>query len=240
MNISPRPLLQAMLLLCLLAGNAMRASAGSVVTVTYAGTVNPPGPGVTFPGNVKQGDSISGSLTYNPSQFGNKGNGLYTFTSTSPSSQTLAFQVVTPGYTPATFADEYYTGAYSIQVTDIGSKGATIDIHAVTLYEQSTGPPPVFATADVILTSSTYTGLALPTSTTIGSFVTSPGTLNWDPSGTSFTADLWMLDGQIVPEPSSLVLALLAMGTCAGGFLIRGRKSHAVSETECHAATLHP
>jgi hypothetical protein len=227
MKFGPRALLQSMLVLTLVAGSSMPASAASIVTVNFAGAVNPPGQGVTFPGNVQQGDFISGSLSYNPSQFGNKGSGLYTFSSTSPSSQTLPFQVVTPGFTPATFSDEYFTGAYSIKVTDIGSKGATLDIHAVTLYQQSTGPPPVFATVDVILTSSTYTGLTLPTSTTIASFVNSPGLLIWDPPNQSFTADLFIIDGQVVPEPSSLVLALLAIGTGAAGFLISRRRGEA-------------
>ncbi len=224
MKITPRALLRALSLLSLVAGTSMPASAASLVTVNFAGTVNPQVPGFPFPGNVKQNDFISGSLTYNPSQFGNKGSGLYTFSSSSPSSQTLPFQVVTPGFTPATFADEYFTGAYSIQVKDIGSKGATLDIHAVTVFEQSAGPPPVFATVDVILNSSTYTGLTLPTSTTISSFVTSPGTLTWDPMSSAFTADLFIINGEVVPEPSSLVLALAAMGIGAAGFVISRRK----------------
>jgi hypothetical protein len=224
MKIAPRAVLRSILLLSLVTGTSMPASAASLVTVTFAGTVNPQVPGFPFPGNVEQGDFISGSLSYNPSQFGNKGSGLYTFSSTSPSSQTLPFQVVTPGFTPATFADEYFTGAYTIQVRDTGSKGATLDIHAVTVYQQSAGPPPVFATVDVILTSSTYTGLALPTSTTISSFVSSPGTLIWDPPFAAFTADLFIINGQVVPEPSSLVLALVATGTGCAGFLISRRK----------------
>ena len=224
MYIRPREFLQSILLLTLVAGTSMPASAASLVSVNFAGTVNPQIPGFAFPGNVQQGDFISGSLSYNPSQFGNKGSGLYTFSSTSPSSQTLPFQVVTPGFTPATFADEYFTGAYSIQVKDIGSKGATLDIHAVTVFEQSAGPPPVFATVDVILNSSTYTGLTLPTSTTISSFVTSPGTLTWDPMSAAFTADLFIINGQVVPEPSSMVLALVAIGTGAAGFVVSRRR----------------
>jgi hypothetical protein len=224
MKFKPRALLRSIFLLSLAAGSSMPASAAGLVNVNFAGTVNPQVPGFAFPGHVLQGDFISGSFSYNPSQFGNKGSGLYTFSSTSPSSQTLPFQVVTPGFTPATFADEYFTGAYTIQVKDIGSKGATLDIHAVTIFQQSVGPPPVFATVDVLLNSSTYTGLSLPTSTTITSFLSSPGTLTWEPPLLAFTADLFIINGEVVPEPSSLVLAFLATGTGGAGFLFSRRK----------------
>jgi len=76
---------------------------------------------------------------------------------------------------------------------------------------------------DLLLTSQTYVGKALPTSTNIGQFLTTTATLTWDPpGGPGFTGTIDNFNGvQTVPEPSSLVLAIVAMATCTAGFLWR-------------------
>jgi hypothetical protein len=116
--------------------------------------------------------------------------------------------------------------------------GATLDLHVLT--QGSTVSKPN-AFVDLILTSSTYTGkLALPTAigatpttTDLSSFLTTDGTLKWDPDSLGFTATLtqfYGVDVQSVPEPSGLLLASLALGICGAFVLYSRRRSAAASE----------
>jgi len=111
-----------------------------------------------------------------------------------------------------------------------------MDVHVTTTGGTGVTKPGSFF--DLVLTSTTYTGgTALPTATVAGpsttdisSFLTTKATLVWDPSaadGTAqdFTADITNFNGVDVPEPSSLVLAIVGMATCTGGFLISRRKA---------------
>ena len=232
-----RAFLPVTLLLSLIAGPLLPSAFGgsTPVAVSFGGTVNPPTQGITLPGNVLQGDSLSGSFSFNPAQSGLLG--VYNFTNSTPAAS-AQFIILTPGFTPSQFSDVYVGGAgktYTVTITDSKTgPGATLDIHALTAGSTINKPN---AFVDVILTSKTYTGKlalptatgAIPTTTDISSFLTSPGTLKWDPGGIGFTATLDVFNGfgvQSVPEPSSLVMASLALVTCTAGFLIsRGKRT---------------
>jgi len=226
-----------------------RAVGGGTVAVSFAGTVNPPAQGITLPGNVLPGDTLSGSFSYNSGQLGTLG--TYNFTNSTPVAS-LLFIVQTPGYTPSQFSDVYNAGptkTYTITITDAKSgPGATLDIHALTAGSTINKPN---AFVEVILTSTTYTGkLALPTpigttdtTTDISSFLTTPGLLKWDPDGTGLTATLTQFDGfnvQSIPEPSSLLLAGIALATCTAGFLIARRKEAVASRRVRPASSRRP
>ena len=67
MRIRAQAFLKATLLLSLLAGPFIPiAFGGSTAAVSFGGTVNPPASGITLPGNVLQGDALSGSFSYTP------------------------------------------------------------------------------------------------------------------------------------------------------------------------------
>jgi hypothetical protein len=243
MRIRTRVFLPATLLLSVFAGPLIpRAVGGSGTTVAipFAGSVlaEPPGSTIVLPPNVLAADGISGSFSYFSGQSGLLG--VYAFTNSTPAAS-LIFAIPTPGFTPSQFSDVYKPGAgilYTVTITDAKSgPGATLDIHAQMSGGTINKPN---ASADIILTSTTYTGkLALPTAegatpttTDISSFLKTPGTLKWDPDGIGFTATLTQFNGfnvQSVPEPSSLVMASLALVTCTAGFLISRRKVAAVA-----------
>ena len=101
----------------------------------------------------------------------------YSFAGTTPLS--LGFQVVVGG-SNTNFSDSYYSGGpYSIAIKDLYSGatqvGANMIITAETQYEQSTNPV-VHATTILTFTSSSYTGAALPSTTTLlDTFTTTRG-----------------------------------------------------------------
>jgi hypothetical protein len=179
-----------------------------------------------LPGNVKAGDSLTGSFSYNSAQTGS--NGVFSFTGPI---QTFLYSISTPGFNPALFSDQFSgsPATFTITIKDTGSKGATFDVHALTIGgSQSTKGAGGFV--DLLFTSATYTGHALPQSQSAfdSAFANTAATLTWDPDGTSFTATIFLIDGQYVPEPSSLGLAIVAMMVCTGGFWIRRRRAGAV------------
>ena len=235
MRIRARAFLPSTLLLSFVAGPFIpSAPAGNVVHL-FGGNVDPPAAGITLPGNVVTGDVLNGSFGYNPLQSGS--GGFYNFTG-SPG-QSISFIVVTPGFSPP-FSDLYQNGSYTITVTDAKSgPGATLDIHADTIF---TKPNTTTGTAfvDLILNSSTYTGLALPNATTITSFLTSPGTLMWDPDPLGLTATITSFDGQAVPEPSSWLMGIVAVLICTVGFLISRRKLGGDTRSGRHAPLPQP
>ncbi len=238
MKIVPRVFLQSTLLWALVVGCLVPDADASSVNTTYGGTVNPPSPGITLPANVQANNAITGGFSYNPLQHGV--NGVYTFTGTGPA-QSFSFSIQTGG-TPALFSDAFPGGSalYTITIKDTGTKGATMDIHAA-MTGGTSGPAKPNAFVDLLLTSTTYTGLALPANQTAlqSAFLSAPGHLVWDPpavtpfdsTGTiGFSATIDIFNGQVVPEPSSMVLAIAAMATCTVGILTCRRKAAAVSQ----------
>ena len=187
MKIRARAFLQSTLLLSLVAGPLVPdAVAGSQTVTSYGGTVNPKLPNINFPDNVLAGDSISGSFGFNGSQFtGNSTTGIYTFTGSAPLGQSFSLNVATPTFNPALWSDAYGAGGATFMITMTGSTtpGATLDLHVSTL--GGTGVTKSGAFIDLVLTSSTYVGKALPTSANIGDFLTHTATLTWDPSDTA-------------------------------------------------------
>ncbi|MFI5457560.1 MAG: hypothetical protein ACHRXM_19125 [Isosphaerales bacterium] len=234
MKIAARVFIQSTLLLSLVAGPLVRdAVAGSSTITSYGGTVNPLTQaqiqaGITFPGNVVAGDAITGSFGFNSTQFsGSITSGIYTFTGSAPLGQSFSLNVATPNTSTGGWSDFYgANGAmYMITMTAKGSNTpATMDLHVSTVGGPGVVKPGAFI--DLTLTSTTYTGgKALPTATTISQFLTNSAALNWDPPGGSqgFTGTIDNFNGVQTPEPSSLVLAIVAMAT-TGGFLIARRK----------------
>jgi len=239
----PRVFLQSTFLLSLLAGPIVSGAVAGTVT-SYGGTVNPELPNTPFPPNVLAGDAISGSFGFTSTQFtGNSTTGIYTFTGSAPLGQSFALNVATPNFNPALWSDAYGAGGATFKITMTGSTtpGATLDLHVSTL--GGTGVTKSGAFIDLLLTSSTYVGKALPTAANIGDFLTKTATLTWDPSGgPAFTGTINMFNGvqtQSVPEPSSLVLAIVAMATCTGGFLISRRKPARALQSGRIASSCH-
>jgi hypothetical protein len=181
-------------------------------------------PSIPFPGNVKAADTITGSFGYIGSQFtGNSITGNYTFSGSAPLGQSFSLNVATPGTSPLLWSDSYgANGAlYSIFMRQPSAGVTTLEVDVSTIGGSGVAKPGAFV--ELFLTSTTYTGgKTLPTATTIGNFLTTKATLTWDPpGGPSFTADIDNFNGvQVVPEPSSLVLGLIAMVTGTAGLVI--------------------
>jgi hypothetical protein len=182
---------------------ASNAAAGQI-TISFQGTVTGPGTGVTLPPNVQVGDSISGFFTYTVPRTGT--NGTYDFKGTG---QTMLFSIPILNNTQ-TFSDQNSNVApnntYTIKITPTGTKGATFDVFTsqINSYGKTTA-----ATCDLLFTSTTYTGTALPTSTGAftAAFASVTGKFNWDPGGIGVGGDITIINGQAVPEPSGSVLA---------------------------------
>jgi hypothetical protein len=205
------------------------ASAGQV-TNTFNGTVTGPGPGITLPPNVAVGESISGYFTY--TTMPTSGTGVYNFAGTG---QSFIFSIPILNNT-STFSDQNSNvspnNIYKITITDTGTKGATFDVFASMI--DSSGKTGI--TCDILFTSSTYTGLALPSSTAAftAAFANTKASFNWDPGDLGIGADITIINGQSVPEPPSLVLAVVAMSTCiAGSVIISRRKSARALQGTC-------
>jgi hypothetical protein len=224
MKLAARACIQSTLLLSLVAGPLLRhAVAGSSTVTSYGGTVNPALPNTSFPGNVMAGDAISGSFGFNSTQFsGSITTGVYTFSGSAPLGQSFSLNVNTAPLNPAVWSDFYGANGAQYKITMTGSTtpGAKMDLHVST--NGGSGVTKTGAFIDLLLTSQTYVGKALPTATTISQFLTNTATLTWDPpGGPSFTGTINNFNGvQTTPEPSSLVLAIIAMAT-TGGFLWR-------------------
>jgi hypothetical protein len=221
-------LLQFALLLFLLDGPIVTDAVASSVTVVFAGTVNPMLPGIPFPATVRAGNPIldTSFFSYNTASFsGNSTTGMYTLNGLNPLAQAFMININTSPLNPTKWSDGYLgsPAAFTIKMTGSSHPGATLDLHLSTYGGNGVVKPGAFV--DLFLTSSTYVGQALPTSANIGQFLNNAATLTWDPPGApseAFTADITSL--QLVPEPSSLILAIAAMSTGGAGFLIGRRK----------------
>jgi hypothetical protein len=217
------------LLLFFMAGPLVPTLAAGTVTVDFSGTIA----SVFNPGNteVAVGDSISGSFAYSTAQSGS--GGLYTFTG-SPLVHSFSFTVSDSGGNQL-FTDYYtgnFTAYYAISVIYgytsnplyPGVNGTELNITGDTLYMQGHGISPGF---DLTYFNPGNIGTSpsnpLPDSTVIKNFVSNKAFLVWgDPGVQSFTADFGF---QSVPEPSSLLLAILGLSTCTIGFSAMRRKS---------------
>jgi hypothetical protein len=233
MRISARAFLQSTLLSCLtvglLVGDAV-AGPVSPVSVNFGGKVTSALPNDSFPGNVQVPDIITNNSAfgYNSGQAGV--GGKYIFTGTT---QTLSLQVSTPGFPTTTWSDGY-AGSPALYMVTMTKSGSTtkMDLHVATSGGTAEAGSKTNAAVDLILTSTTYTGgTTLPNATTISSFLLTPASLVWDPPGAQgepgqgFNGFINVFNGTTVPEPSSLVLGIVALATCSGGFLITRRRA---------------
>ncbi len=211
-----------------------RGSSTTISAPSYSGAITGQVPGVSLPSGVAIGDSITGGFAYNPGQIGSSSNGVYTFTTASKPDQLMYFNV--PG---TTFGDAYVSGSYTITIADTSGGGATFDIHAVTAVEKyvSGGSSSTEAAyIDLKFTAAKYSGLSLPTTTSaLGAFNLGAGSLTWDPITpigpegfvATISVDLNQLGGPggPLPEPSSFMLAIVALTTGAAGCLFARRKA---------------
>ena len=253
MRIRARAFLQSALLLSVLAGLLVPdASAVSSVAVfvNFDGTVTGKAGAENYPGNVNAGntqDSISNSsyfaYSYTPNTF--NASGLYTFTGKS-ASQNFSLTVNTPVplgiYTGDTWGTSYVssTGNYPFFTIQM-SVAPTTKVTTMTIQMATAGgsaQAKTGASGTLVFTSKTYAttagtdgGLALPTGIvngvpgTIGSFQTTAGSLTWDPYNIGVSGPVNIIGQLSVPEPSSLVMGLGAIATCAAGVLISRRKA---------------
>jgi hypothetical protein len=238
-----RIILQSAVLLFFVGGLAHHQAVAGTVTVFFAGTVNPTlPPGVTsFPATVRGNNPILNTsfFGYNTASFsGNSTTGMYTLNGLNPLAQAFMLNINTSPLSPAKWSDGYLgsPAAFTIKVTGSSSPGATLDLRLSTYGGNGVVKPGAFL--DLLLTSSTYVGQALPTSANIGQFFNNTALLTWDPPGDSVTEGFQatIFDFRAVPEPSSLILAVIAMGTGTAGFLVSRRKAAAISRTDRHAA----
>jgi len=241
MRIVPRVFLQSALLLSLVAGPLVpRLSAASIVAYSFSGVIESVSAAATAATGVVVNDTITGSFAYDPTQTGSATTGLFKFTGSSKV-HTMTFKIFNSGGSQV-FTDSYsgnvsayYAGQVGFNSSVLGSGKAaeTLNLMGDTIYKQGLGiSGPGSPAFDLSLYNRNVTtkpaSFPLPTATTITSFVANnqqlpfTPTLNWDPDGQSFTANINQFSS--VPEPSSLILGAVAMATCTAGFLISRRK----------------
>jgi hypothetical protein len=236
MRISARVVFQLALLPAVAAGLLVPGASAGQVSITFGGSVTGPGKAASLPTNVAVGEAISGYFTYTYPASGSSGS--YSFAGTG---QTLLFSIPILNNT-ATFSDQNSNvspNEYTITIKDTGSKGATFDLF---VDEINTYGKPSGATLDLLFTSSTYTGLALPSSSAAftAAFAFTNGKFQWDPGGEGIGGNLNVINGQTVPEPSSLILVVMAMVTCAAASAsIARRKAAATLGRERAAQPTH-
>jgi len=241
MNVWVKVLRGSTVLLVLVAGPLVpRLSAGSIVQYTFAGVIGTVSQAATTATGVVQGDTMTGSFTYDPAEAGSPSTGLFTFTGSSKA-HSLSFKIFNSSGGQV-FTDSYsgnVTAYYAAQVgfnSSVGGSGKpaeTLDLTGDTIYKQGKGisgpgPPPAFdLTLYDPLVTTKPAGFPLPTVTTITSFVANNAqppftpTLAWDPDGESFVATITQF--QTIPEPSSLILGAVAMVICTVGCVIARR-----------------
>jgi hypothetical protein len=222
----------SILLLVFLAGPLIPTVAAGIVSENFSGTIH----SVSNPGDtgIAVGDSISGSFAYDPTQSGS--GGFYLFTG-SPLVHSFNFTVSDPGGNQV-FTD-YYTGNfnayYGITVTYgymsnplyPNINGTELDIVGDTLYNQGGGISPGF---DLAYFDPGNVGTSpsnpLPDTTVIKNFLSNEAFLAWGPQNSqtapSFIA---LIGGPTVPEPSSLLMAIVGLLTCTIGVKIRALSS---------------
>ena len=230
MRINARAFLPSTLLLSLVAGPFIPAASADLAAVAYTATIESGGTVTIVSGTTSNtyavgGDTIKGTFTYaapttNPS--GTISPATYILSGLSPApTLTFAISAIPSGNPmqplgPPAFSDHYVSGTY----------GASVALSSTTTLSL-TGPMNNAAVNfALILNSTTATGLALPGTTTIvNNFSPTNSKLMLSDVQTvgnseSFTADITQV-AAIVPEPSSLLIAILTLVTGAVRFLIR-------------------
>jgi hypothetical protein len=238
MRISVRPLVRSTSLLCLVAGLAVpeAAATNTPVTVSYQGSIASISSAMSTVTGVVAGDGISGSFEYNSSQTGTTGSGtaLYTFTGTTQAKNLHTFSLQlfnSPGVGGTQVYSDTFTGNssgsadYFVMQLTYSSSGTTLQIIGDTTANQSFPYTHANGHTDYELTLTdknnaggyTSTNLPLPTSSTIKDFIATSATLHYDPPNFTFDANINEFNGQVVPEPSSLLMGTLALliGTAA-------------------------
>jgi hypothetical protein len=220
------------------------ARGSSLVSVSYSGTITQ---ATNVPGGVVVGDRITGTFVYDYSQSGSTASGVanYDFTGSSKT-HTLAFQIYpTTGPEDSStllFSDRYTGNAslatggyYNARVTynSTASGGTLLSLQGDSYYKyntlgqdfNNTGSPTYVLTLVNASNAGGYTStnLPLPNTTLMADFAKTNGMLTWDPDGSSFTADFTDVHLTSIPEPSSLLLAILGSLTVAAGGAIARR-----------------
>jgi hypothetical protein len=237
MKSASRAIMRSSLIVFLVAAAFGPAAAqGTTVTAFFEGSVTGQEAGTALPPHVVIGDSITltaSVFTYNSTVAGTVSGNTETYSMAGSTPLALGFQVVV-GSPNSNFGDSYKSGGpYSIEMSKSGSS-TTMTLTSETSYEYNN----VFATTIISFTTSTYTGgLALPSTTAqLASFTNVAGTLLWDPGSPngpiSLEGSITIPPGYIfgstnqsVPEPSSLVLSLIALVAGSGGVLVSRRKT---------------
>jgi hypothetical protein len=246
MRITARAFLHPTLLLSLVAGlvvSGAGASSASTLTVYYAGTVTSVSSQMITDTGVVVGDTLSGMncfFSYNTNQLGSLG--VYTYSGSNPASNPHNFSVAIFNSSGAQQFADTYTGDYATGSPDYfvikmtapvtsPSTPAEFSLMGDTTYKAGAGFNHSHGTTDynLVLQDPSYTATTappLPTSSTITKFTANQGTLTWDPAGDAFTANIFEFSSSPItlPEPPSLVMAVIAMAACTAGFLISRRK----------------
>jgi hypothetical protein len=216
-------------LLSLLAGAVfppVGASAGTM-TATFVGQVSNLGTSPAPPTGMIDGDAVNASFDYLTTQPPTTAGGsIYDFTTTS------AYLKFTVPYTNSsgseTFTDFYTAGTLQIAMAKLGS-GSTMTISAAAANTYDGG------NISLTLTSASYNSTALPTNTTqFGTFVTTTNKpmLYYDNFSFDSTLTVVSYSGPnitAVPEPSSLVLSMIAMASGTGVLMVSRLKARGFS-----------
>ena len=227
MRISAGAFLRSTVLLALTGGLLLPDASAGNVTIGFGGFVNGAGTGKFLPTGLAVNDPITGSFGYNPLQAGSQG--LYSFGASSVT-PALAFAISFPlGNPTSSFGDSYAKtlspNTFTIQITDTGTKGATLLLTTNTTGAGFSKPGGAFVT--LTFTSSTYTGVALPQTMAAfdAAFGVQKAAFLWDPEGPGVGGVIDQIDGNsITPEPSSFILLGVAMATGGIGLAISRRK----------------
>jgi hypothetical protein len=246
MGTPARALLRPTLCFGLLTAACAPSALGSSVYDTFSGTFLGATSG-TLPPGITSGDTITGYFEYGlgttlkAASGGNSYTEVYSITETASAiasgTQQLSFTIENKNpYPDENFNDLYSvpnganTSNFTVTIIDnINSKGAIVAGATMEI----AGATGFGATVTLTLTSTTYTGLALPsTMNAVANFLEagSTQTLSYDAPfdfSTSVVVPLSGLEapGELtIPEPSSVILGVIATVTVATGFSIVRRK----------------
>jgi hypothetical protein len=208
------------------------AGFGATISGSFNGTFGGASTG-TPPSGINAGNSLTGYFSYGTTTLKASSNGAHSeiyslnVTNATSSSQALSFTILNSNpYPYQSFNDLYTGGNFQIIITDNTNAGGSVIAGAKMVIE---APTQYGATLMLTLTSATYTGLALPTTTTaLASFVGSNKDLNYDAPfdfDTNVDVPLSNLSGPAaaVPEPSGVVLGAIAT-SCLAAFQFSRRR----------------
>jgi hypothetical protein len=236
MRTQARALIASTLLWSFMAGLSVPAHAASIVAYSFSGTITNISNGAEVLTGVFAGDRIAGAFAYDSTQLGS--NGLYNFTG-SNLTHALYFNIYNSANT-VQFQDSYTGNPGSFYGFVSETEGGT----NFSLAGDSTFKQQYFNFAnsgtfafDLSLAAPGYFGgQALPTSSTIGHFVSNTAILTWDPPpDLKFSAQIDSFAPAVFPdafpEPSTLLMTILAIATCAAGHSISRYRSAVASRS---------